>query len=125
MGNKLKIGLWRHILNLPPFLLKRQLAAAKIKFAAENGFMSREHRIVHHLVVKELPYAGKPLSPEIIAEKAGMTVGHVKTILDDLQAHMTFLFRNNEGEVVWAYPVTLEKTPHHITFQTGQQLYAA
>jgi len=38
---------------------------------------------------------------------------------------MTFLFRNKEGEVVWAYPVTVDKTPHHLTFSTGEQLYAA
>ena len=38
---------------------------------------------------------------------------------------MTFLFRDNHGRVVWAYPVTVEKTPHHVRFDTGEELYAA
>ncbi|OGO41196.1 MAG: hypothetical protein A2Z04_05735 [Chloroflexi bacterium RBG_16_57_9] len=27
--------------------------------------------------------------------------------------------------VVWAYPVTVARTPHHLTFSTGEQVYAA
>jgi hypothetical protein len=46
-------------------------------------------------------------------------------ILNDLEKHMNFLFRNRQGEVTWAYPVTVEKTPHHLTFSTGEQIYAA
>jgi hypothetical protein len=49
----------------------------------------------------------------------------VNTILDDLEKKLTFLFRNEEGAVAWAYPVTVDKTPHHLTFSTGEQLYAA
>jgi hypothetical protein len=49
----------------------------------------------------------------------------VNAILDDLEKHMTFLFRNQAGEVVWAYPVTVEKTPHRVTFDTGETIYAA
>lgn len=36
-----------------------------------------------------------------------------------------FLFRNSEGEVTWAYPVTVEKTPHSVTFGTGERIYTA
>jgi hypothetical protein len=38
---------------------------------------------------------------------------------------MTFLFRNPMGEVAWAYPVTAEPTPHHVTFSTGERTFAA
>jgi hypothetical protein len=38
---------------------------------------------------------------------------------------MTFICRNDEGMAVWAYPVTVEKTPHRLTFSTGEQIYAA
>ena len=27
--------------------------------------------------------------------------------------------------VAWAYPVTVDTTPHHVSFDTGEQLYAA
>jgi hypothetical protein len=49
----------------------------------------------------------------------------VAAILDDLETHMTFLFRNARGAIEWAYPVTVAPTPHRVTFQTGEQLYAA
>ena len=49
----------------------------------------------------------------------------VTEILDGLEKHMTFLFRNDRGEVTWAYPVTVDETPHQVTFSTGEQLYAA
>jgi len=123
--NKLMIGRWRYMLNIPLFLVKHRVVKAKNRFETECGFMSEEHRLVHHLVVKELPYAGKPLSPEFVAGMSGLGMDRVKVILDDLERHMTFLFRNSQGEVVWAYPVTVEKTPHQVTFSTGEQLYAA
>ena len=39
----------------------------------------------------------------------------VAAILDDLERHLTFLYRNPEGAVAWAYPVTVEPTPHRVT----------
>ena len=44
---------------------------------------------------------------------------------DDLEKHLTFLFRNAAGAVTWAYPVTVEQTPHRIVLSSGEQLYAA
>ncbi len=38
---------------------------------------------------------------------------------------MTFLFRNPAGEVIWSYPLTVETTPHAMTFSTGERLHAA
>jgi len=49
----------------------------------------------------------------------------VNTILEDLERHMTFLFRNDDGAVIWAYPVTVDRTPHHVKLSTGEQVYAA
>jgi hypothetical protein len=125
MKDKLMLGLWRYMLKVPPFLWEKQISKAKRKFEAENSFMSKEHGSVHHFAVRELPYAGKPLSQEYIANKLNLPINRVKAILDDLEKRMTFLFRNREGEVVWAYPVTVDKTSHHLTFSTGEQLSAA
>jgi len=125
MSKKLKLGLWRYIINVPPSLWEKQISKAKRKLQTEYDFLSKEHHSVHHFVVRELPYVGKPLSPELIADKLGIPMDRVRTILDDLEKGMTFLFRNNNGEVVWAYPVTVDKTPHHISFNTGEELYAA
>lgn len=125
MENALMIGLWRYILKVPPFLWEKQRAGMKDKIATHTGFMSDEHRLIHHFVVRELPYAGKPLSPDVIAAAVNIPVERVIALLDDLEAHMTFLYRSNRSDVSWAYPVTVEGTPHQVTFDTGQQLYAA
>ncbi|MEE9910428.1 MAG: hypothetical protein K4571_01790 [Deltaproteobacteria bacterium] len=125
MKNKMVLGMWRYMLNVPPFLLEKQQAKGKAKMEANLAFITTEHRLVHHFVVRELPRAGQPLSPGFIARALNLPPEKVVRILQDLEEHMTFLFRNGEGSVMWAYPVTLEKTPHHVTFDTGEQIYAA
>jgi len=125
MKNRLMMGLWRYMLGVPPLLWEKQIAKGKRKYAGHLAFMSGEHRLVHHFVVRELPMAGRPLSPERISNALNIPVTRIIAILDDLESHMTFIFRNALGEIVWAYPVTVEKTPHHLTFHTGEQLYAA
>ena len=125
MRNRLMSGAWRYMLSVPPFLWEKQVLKAGKRIEAALGFMSKEHRSVHHCVVRELPVVGEPISPEFIADKLDLPSGRVKDILDDLEGRLTFLFRNDAGAVVWAYPVTVDKTPHHLTFSTGEQLYAA
>lgn len=123
--NKIMLGLWHFMIGIPPSLWEKQILKAKMKFRSHLTFMSGEHRLVHHFVVRELPIAGKPLAPMHISSALDFPIDRVNSILNDLEKHMTFLFRNKEGQVVWAYPVTVEKTPHRVTFDTGEQLYAA
>jgi hypothetical protein len=125
MKNKLMLGLWRYMLNIPASLWEKKRAGKKKLILANLAFVTTEHRLIHHFVVRELPFAGKPLPPEYVANALNLPTERVIAILDDLEAHMTFLFRNAQGEIVWAYPVTVEKTPHKVTFHTGEQLYAA
>ena len=125
MRNTLMLGLWRYIINVPPSLWQKQIAKGKRKFEKEHGSLSEEYRLIHHFVVRELPRYGMPLSPEYISGETGFSVDRVNNALDYLEKRMTFLYRNRKGEVVWAYPVTVEKTPHRITFNTGEKLYAA
>lgn len=89
------------------------------------GFMSKEHHLVRNFVVREMPIVGKPLSPDYVSQRLSLPLERTKAVLDELEKHMTFLFRNERGEVIWAYPVTVEETPHQLTFSTGEQLYAA
>lgn len=125
MKNKLMLGMWRYMLSVPPFLLEKKRAKGKEKIVANLGFMTGEHRLVHHFAVRQLPYMDKPLTPISIAKALDLPFDRVNALLDDLETHMTFLYRNARREVVWAYPVTIEKTPHHITFDTGERIYAA
>jgi hypothetical protein len=127
MKDRIMLGLWKYMLNIPSYVMdmKKQVSREKLRFEAAMGFMSKDHRRVHHFVVRELPNVGKPLSPEIIAKSLDLPIDRVVFVLNDLEKHMTFLFRNPGGAVTWAYPVTIEKTPHHLTFSSGEHIYAA
>jgi hypothetical protein len=125
MSDRLLRGFWRLMIPIPRMLWQRQVARSAKRMEAGLGFMSEEHHSVRNLVVRELPGVGEPLSPEFIAQKLNLPTDRVEVILDELEKHMTFLFRNAEGAVVWAYPVTVASTPHEVTFSTGEQLYSA
>ena len=118
------LGFSRFMIPVPRFIWKRQLPAKERHLTASLGFMSEQHHAVRNHVVKELPRVGRPLSPESIAQAVNLPVDRVVAILDDLEKHMTFLFRNEQKAVSWAYPVTVDKTPHHIALSTGESAYA-
>jgi len=86
--------------------------------------MSEDHHRVRDFAVMELPRQGVPLSPVTIAESLGLSLERVGTILDELEKHMTFLFRSDGENVNWAYPVTLDETPHHAVFSSGEEAYS-
>ncbi len=125
MNDSLLLGLGHHLLPIPRLVWQKQVADDAGHTRSALGFMSEEHHLVRNLAVRELPIVGKPLTPEFIAEELNLPLARVISILDELEKHMTFLFRNPEGAVVWAYPVTAAKTPHCVTFSTGERLYAA
>lgn len=125
MGNRLMAGVWGYIVGVPPILWERQFDKAARRVARSTRFMSEEHGLVHHYAVRELPRVGKPLSPDLVARELSLTRERVVKILDDLERHLTFVYRNAAGEVTWAYPVTVETTPHRLSFQSGEKLYAA
>jgi hypothetical protein len=89
------------------------------------AFMTPEHHRVRDFAVLELPRRGRPLPPEEIARGSSLPLARVAEILDELERHLTFLYRNRDGAVAWAYPVTVEPTPHRITLNGRERLYAA
>lgn len=125
MSEWLMAGVWRHILRLPPAIGRKRVGQLADRARAEVGAVSASHRAVHHFVVRELPRFGSPMPPQTIAEGLDLPLPTVIEILSELEARKIFLFRDEEGSVVWAYPVTAEQTPHHIRFKSGETLYAA
>lgn len=123
MRSRLWIGLGRYMVPVPRMLWQWQIRRSGS--GTDLGFMSEEHHLVREYVVRELPNVGEPLSPEFIAGKVGLPVDRVEGILQDLDKNMTFVCRNEQEAVVWAYPVTAATTPHHVTFSTGEQVHAA
>ena len=116
----LLLGLREYMLPIPDVLWRRL-----VRGNTDLGFMSKPHHRVRNFVVRMLPKEGKPLSPGFIAEALNLAVPDVTEILDELEQHMTFLFRNEQGNVSWAYPVTTDRTPHRVTLSTGERTYAA
>jgi hypothetical protein len=89
------------------------------------SFMTKAHHLIRNFVVRELPRIGKPLSPELISAELNLPLSKTVEILDELEKNLFFLVRNEHGEVTWAFPVTADKTPHRMTFSTGERLNAA
>jgi hypothetical protein len=87
--------------------------------------MSEEHHLVRNFVVSELARTGQPVQPEVISQRLKLSLARVNTLLDELEKNLFFLVRNLRGAVSWAYPVTVERTPHQLFFSTGEVLYAA
>ncbi len=125
MNDRFIFGIVRFMIPLPRVVWQRAVAHETHDAPARTAFMTTEHHLVRDFVVREIPRVGKPLSPEFIAQSLSLPLAQVNPILDELEAHLTFLFRNARGEVHWAYPVTVDDTPHRVTFSTGEQVNAA
>ena len=125
MGDSPLWGIGRFLFPIPVWLWKRQVEAGARRLAASLAFMSEDHHRVRYHVVREIPRAGKPLEPEVIAKALELPPERLTQILEDLERHLTFLFRNEQGSVAWAYPVTADLTPHRVKFSTGEETYAA
>ena len=125
MDKKLLLGLWRYLLPVPPRIWRGQVDQSAAGGTNALKFMSADHHRIRNLVVRELPRYGRPIPPGWIAGQLNLPLEKVNAILEELERGMTFLFRNPQGEVAWAYPLTVDKTPHQVTFSSGEKLYAA
>ena len=122
MNNALLLGVWRIMISLPPELWQKELAK---ETQSDLAFMTPDHQLVRDFVVREMPRYNQPLRPETIAAAVGLSIERVRSVLEELEHAKTFLFRDTAGAVTWAYPVTVDKTPHQVTFSSGEKLYAA
>ncbi len=125
MDDPLLMGVWRYLVPLPRAVWQGTVAKNARATIEGLGFLKGDVKRVRDYVVRELPRAGEPLSPERIAGDLGIQAEAVVPILDDLEKRMTFLYRNPQGCVTWAYPVTVDRTPHRVDFSSGEKLYAA
>jgi hypothetical protein len=125
MNKSLLLGFRKSLARVPRFIWQREAARSARSNQARLSFMSEDHQRVRDFAVLELARRGSPISPADIANNLNLPLPRILEILDELEAGMTFLFRNAKGAVAWAYPVTAEPTPHRIRLNTGEQTYAA
>jgi hypothetical protein len=110
---------------IPWVLFRRVFPSEARKTNRALGGLDEEQRRVHHFVVRELPRLGQPMSPDYVAAALQMNEARVVEILDELERRLIFLYRPEGRDVVWAYPVTAEPTPHHLAFSSGERFWAA
>jgi hypothetical protein len=119
------MGMGRVMIPIPRNVWERLVVRQTGAASGTLDFMSEDHHRVRNFVVTALPGHGQPLSPEVIGERLDLPVDGVNTILDELEQHMVFLYRMGGRSVVWAYPVTVDSTPHRVNYSSGEQGYAA
>jgi hypothetical protein len=115
----------RELIEIPTQRWQQHLTQVPEHSLHRLDFMSADHHRIRYFVVRELPAYGRPMEPETIARSLQMPLAQVRQILEELEHNLFFLVRDESGNVVWAYPVTLAQTPHHLTFGSGETLYAA
>ncbi len=125
MSQTILLGRGRQILEIPRQGWEKHLAGVRQHSQARFSFMTEAHQAVRYFVVRELPRAGQPLTPESIARALRLPLARTQAILDELEKGLFFLVRDERGAVCWAYPVTVQPTPHSLTFSSGERLYAA
>jgi len=125
MEEKILLGRGKQILEMSQAAWKEQLSQIPQNSQARLSFMTDAHQRVRYFVVKELVNWQKPLEPAFIAEKLNLSLESVQHILEELERKLFFLVRNEQNAVDWAYPLTVEPTPHRLKFSSGEQLYGA
>ncbi|MFQ5604886.1 MAG: hypothetical protein ACE5HS_16575 [bacterium] len=125
MHDYIHSGRGRKIIQIPRKQWEHHLSRAPQHIARRLYFMTADHHRVRYFVVRELPRIGRPIEPDFLSEQLTLPLEKIQTILDDLESHLFFLFRNKKGAVSWAYPVTVDPTPQRLTYSSGERLYAA
>ena len=125
MEEKILIGRDREILEISQAAWKQELAQFPQYSQARLSFMTDTHLLIRNFVVKEMVMRQKPIEPELISEKLSIPLEQVNLLLEELERKLFFLVRNEQGAVAWAYPVTVETTPHKLIFTSGERLYGA
>jgi len=125
MAETVLVGKGPHFEEIPRDYWEKKVTIESQHIPAVLDFMTKDHHLVRNLVVKEIARLEKPVSPEKISAKLSMPQSMVTAILDDLERNLFFLVRDARGDVSWAFPVTAEKTPHKLTFNTGERPHAA
>ncbi len=125
MEEKILIGRDQEILEIPQATWKQGLAHIPQHSQSRLSFMTHAHHRIRYFVVEEMVNTQKPIEPEFISEGLNMPLDLVKPILEELERNLFFLVRNDQGAVAWAFPVTVEDTPHKMVFRGGERLYGA
>ncbi len=119
------LGRSNQIMEFPQAAWKAELSHVPQHSQSRLSFMAPAHHQVRYFVVKELANRQQPIEAASISEQVNIPLEQVSSILDELEQKLFFLVRNERGAVAWAFPVTVEPTPHKLYFASGERLYGA
>ena len=124
MFERVLLGVGRRMVPVPEIVF-RPMVQRDAKKLSKRPALDSDQRRVQHFAVREIPRRREAIAPEIFAAELGLSLEQVSQILDELERRMTFLCRRDGEDVVWAYPVTAEETPHQIRMDGGEAFSAA
>jgi hypothetical protein len=125
MEAKILLGRNEKIFEVPQATWQQHLTQIPQHSQARLRFMTNAHHQIRYFVVKEMVYRQEPIEPEFVSETLNLPLEGVNAILEELERNLFFLTRNEHGAVAWAYPVTVEPTPHKLNLSSGERLYGA
>lgn len=118
------IGRGKEIVSQAEEAWRQELAAAPAFVAKRLEFMTPDHHAVRDFAVRELPRRGA-LTAGVIGDALGLDETRVETVLEELDARLFFLVRDDAGSVRWAFTVTVDETPHRLDLGGGERVFAA
>ena len=124
MFERILFGVGRHMVPVPEWLFRPMVRRDANKLE-RRPVLEPDERRVQHFAVREIPRRREAIAPEVFAAELDLPLDQVNLILDELERRMTFLCRRGGEDVVWAYPVTAEETPHQIRMDGGAAFSAA
>ena len=109
---------------VPEWLFQILVRRDAAKLASRRP-LEPDQRRIQHFAVREIPRRREAIAPEVFADELDLPLDEVSTMLDELERRMTFLCRRGGEDVVWAYPVTAETTPHQVQMDGSEAFSAA
>ncbi len=125
MEDTIILGRGQQMIEMPQTAWQGYLTQVPQHGRSRLSFMTDAHHQVRNFVVSELVDTQAPVEPEFISRELNIPLSQVIAILEELEQRLFFLVRNEQNAVSWAYPLTIQATPHRLTFSTGEQLYGA
>jgi hypothetical protein len=123
--NTVLLGVGRFMIPIPRVIWYKMLSREAGRALQAASLLPEEYHRVRDFVVREMSRSDGPLSREAIGSAVNIPQDRLGGILDELEERKIYLFRNLEGAVSWAYPATADRTPHAVTFSTGEDGFAA
>jgi hypothetical protein len=125
MEAKILLGRNDQLLEVPQATWQQHLTQIPQHGQSRLSFMTTAHHQIRYFVVRAMADTQQPIAPEFISQQLNIPIERVQAILAELERKLFFLVRNEQGAVAWAYPVTVEPTPHRLNFSSGERLYGA